>query len=349
LFTLRELFYKNEHMIASQEIKTIDKALSNLENVGGIHGEWKFLEQTENTGIDGILTIVLGDNRIQFKTEVKNEIRPTHLERIKYRAYTNDAFLLLAQNIFPKAKEMLRKDNIAYLDIAGNFYFRNDNYYIFIEGNRIPTLEKEKPNRAFTPTGLKIVFLLLTEKNALNMSYREMAHRANVALGNVPLVINGLKDAGYLMAKNKNKYILTRKRELLDRWVTGYGETLKPKLKVGQYRFLKNNKHWTEQQLVTGDAWGGEAGANLITNYIEPEIKTLYTKLSKMELMKKMMLVPDSKGDIEIIQHFWEETDNLERGYAPPILIYADLILSQDPRNIEVAELIFDNYLKTDF
>ena len=68
-----------------------------------------------------------------------------------------------------------------------------------------------------------------------------------------------------------------------------------------------------------------------------------------MELMTKMMLVPDSKGDIEIIQHFWQEADSLEKNCAPPILIYADLILSQDPRNIEVADFIFNSYLKTDF
>ncbi|MGM9978019.1 MAG: type IV toxin-antitoxin system AbiEi family antitoxin [Clostridium sp.] len=335
--------------MSQQEIKTVNKALNNLQNVAGIHGEWEFLEHTKNTGIDGILTISLGENRISFKTDIKKEIRHTHIELIKTRANVNDMFLLLAQNIFPKAKEMLRNENIAYLDIAGNFYFRNESCYIFIEGNRIPTVEKEKPNRAFTPTGLKIVFLLLTEKNALNMSYREIAHRANVALGNVPLVINNLQEAGYLIAKNRNKYIITRKRELLDRWITGYGETLKPKLMVGRYRFLKNNKYWKEQQLAPGDVWGGEAGANIMSNYIEPEIKTLYTKLSKMELMTKMMLVPDSKGDIEIIQHFWQEAYNLEKYCAPPILIYADLIISQDPRNIEVAESIFDSYLKADF
>ena len=335
--------------MSQQKINTVNKALTNLENVAKLHGEWEHLDNSKNTGIDGILTIALGENRIRFKTHVKHEIRHAQLEVIKARASKNDTFLLLAQNIFPKAKEILRSENIAYLDIAGNFYFRNENYYILIEGIRIPTVEKEKPNRAFTATGLKIVFLLLTEKNALNMSYREIASRANIALGNVPLVINNLKEAGFLIAKTRNNYIITRKRELLDRWIIGYGETLKPKLKVGQYRFLKNNNHWKDQQLAPGDVWGGEAGANLMTNHIEPEIKTLYTKLSKMELMTKMMLVPDSKGDIEIIQHFWQEAENLNKDCAPPILIYADLILSQDPRNLEVAESFFNSYLKPDY
>lgn len=332
-----------------QETEIVNLALNNLKAATGIQGKWEFLEHAENTGIDGILTITLDEKLIKFNTDVKKEVRHTQLERIIDGHTTNNMFLLLAQNIFPKAKEILRKENIAYLDIAGNFYFRNENLYIFIEGNKIPALEKEKPNRAFTPTGLKILFLLLTKKDALDMPYREIAHQANVALGNVPLVIHGLQEAGYLIAKNKNKFILTRKLDLLDRWITGYGETLRPKLEMGKYRFLEKNRNWADYQLVPGDVWGGEAGANLITNYIEPELKVLYTTLPKMELMKKMKLIPDAKGDIEIIQHFWQEPNNLEILHAPPLLIYADLILSQDARNAEVAERIFDNYLKPEF
>lgn len=333
----------------AQDTKIVNLALNNFEAATGIHGEWEFLAHTDNTELDGTLTITLGETRIKFNTEVKKEVRHTQLDRIIARHIKNDMFLLLAQNIFPKGKETLRKENIAYLDIAGNFYFRNENNYIFIEGNKIPALEKEKPNRAFTPAGLKIVFLLLTKKDALDLPYREIAHRANVALGNVPLVINGLKEAGYLIAKNKNKFILTRKRELLDRWITGYGETLRPKLAMGKYRFLEKNRYWSDFQLVPADVWGGEAGANLITNYIEPELKVLYTTLPKMELIKKMKLVPDAKGEIEIMQHFWREPDNLEINHAPPLLVYADLILSQDARNTAVAELIFENYLKPEF
>ena len=222
-----------------EETKIVNLALNNLEAVSGIHGEWEFLKHKENTDIDGILTITLDHIHLKFNTNVKKEIRHTQVERIIDKHTINDKFLLLVQNISHKGKEILRKENIAYLDIAGNFYFRKENYYIFIEGNKIPTLEKEKPNRAFTPTGLKIVFLLLTNNDALDMPYREIAHRANVALGNVPLVMNGLKEAGYLMSKNKNKYILTHKKELLDRWITGYAETLRPKLEMGKYRFLE--------------------------------------------------------------------------------------------------------------
>lgn len=333
----------------SKDVNIVNQAINSLENVAAIHADWEFLENTENKELDGVLTIAFSENRIKFKTDIKKEVRHTQLERIKTQASKNVNFLLLAQNIFPKAKEILRKEKIAYLDVAGNFYFHNESHYIFIEGNKTTALEKEKPNRAFTPTGLKIIFLLLTEKDAINMSYREIAHRTNVALGNIPLVINGLQEAGYLISKNRRKHILTRKRQLLNRWITGYGETLRPKLELGKYRFLEKNKSWEEYQLTPGDVWGGETGANLITNYIEPEIKTLYTKLSKIELIKKMKLVPESNGDIEILQHFWQDADDLDLNLAPPVLIYADLILSQDPRNAEVAELIFNKYLKSEF
>ena len=62
-----------------------------------------------------------------------------------------------------------------------------------------------------------------------------------------------------------------------------------------------------------------------------------------------MKLIPDVKGDIEIMHHFWQEPDNLAIDHAPLLLIYADLILSQDTRNAEVAGLIFDSYIKPAF
>ena len=336
-------------MSKAKEIEIVNLALSNLKELTGIASEWEHVVQKEHIGVDGKLTFKLGETDIEFNTEIKREVRPTQLGQIIDQKNQTAPFLLVAQNIYPTAKELLRMENIAYLDIGGNFYFQDKNHYIFIEGNKVPTIKKEKPNRAFTPTGLKIVFLLLTNEGALDFTYREIADYAHVALGNVPLVMRGLQEAGYLIPKNKNKYILTRKRELLDRWITGYAETLRPKLEMGKYRFVEKNKQWSDCQLMPGDVWGAEAAASLMTNYIEPEVKVLYTKVPKMELMKKWKLIPDANGDIELIQHFWKAPDNLEVDYAPALLIYADLIISQDARNVEVAELVFEKYLKTEF
>ena len=44
---------------------------------------------------------------------------------------------------------------------------------------------------------------------------------------------------GFLIKLNKDKYKLINKKELLDKWVTAYGERLKPTLQISTFHFLK--------------------------------------------------------------------------------------------------------------
>ena len=86
---------------------------------------------------------------------------------------------------------------------------------IWIDTNKEVIIEKEKINRAFTKTGLKVIFHFLLNDNQLNQTYREIANKAGVGLGNINYVINGLKENGYLVNLNDNHYKLTNKPGLL--------------------------------------------------------------------------------------------------------------------------------------
>ena len=51
-------------------------------------------------------------------------------------------------------------------------------------------------------------------------------------------------------------------------------------------------------------------------------------------------------GEIEILDAFWNFDDNQPMTpTVPPLLAYADLIATLDPRNLEAAKLIHDRYL----
>lgn len=67
-----------------QETKIVNLALNNLEAVTGIHGEWEFLEHTENTGIVGIPTITLDETRINL-IRTKERSAP-YANRTNYRS-----------------------------------------------------------------------------------------------------------------------------------------------------------------------------------------------------------------------------------------------------------------------
>ena len=91
--------------------------------------------------------------------------------------------------------------------------------------------------------------------------------------------------------------------------------------------------------------WGGEPGADLLTNYLQPAVFQLYSTETKMDLMKNYRFIPDPKGNIYVHVPFGENLVTVKR--TNPLLVYGDLVNSASYRNLEVAERINDAYLKT--
>jgi hypothetical protein len=53
-------------------------------------------------------------------------------------------------------------------------------------------------------------------------------------------------------------------------------------------------------------------------------------------------------GDTEILDAFWNpELDRIEKPLAPPLLVYADLMMTGNTRNIETAKILHEQYLQT--
>ena len=71
--------------------------------------------------------------------------------------------------------------------------------------------------------------------------------------------------------------------------------------------------------------------------------------LARLVAAGKLRSAPD--GDIEILTAFWHFDSETNTpvdppGTVPPLLVYADLMASMDPRNFEIARLIHDEKLK---
>jgi hypothetical protein len=328
----------------NKEDKILDTATKNLTDYTGLKVHWKAGKEP----VDAIL--YLEDKNIKFYVEVKRELRGHHMEALQQYAKQHRPFMVVAENIFPTLKKGLRDMGIAYLDVAGNIFYNTKDQYVWIEGNKIEKGQEEKKNRAFTKAGLRVVFQFLLDEETLNQPYREIAAMAGVALGNIKHVFDGLRELGFILRLDKNRAKLLKKRELLDRWIDGYGTALKPTLHIGNYRFLKeeDDKAWKKLKLdEEKTVWGSEAAADLITNYLMPLKLDLYTKETKTELMKKWRLIPDPAGKVQLYEKFWN--NKTDQKYAPQVLVYADLILTNDPRCIETAKMIYDKYLANDF
>jgi len=54
----------------------------------------------------------------------------------------------------------------------------------------------------------------------------------------------------------------------------------------------------------------------------------------------------DPAGKVEILEKFWDsDYKNTSNDLVHPLLVYADLIASGDPRNAEAAEKIYEQHI----
>jgi hypothetical protein len=241
------------------------------------------------------------------------------------------------------ARELL-KNGIEFADLAGNLFLKLPEHTFLIMNSKKPkgVNEKRSVGRAFSPSGLKLLFILLTEPDLLNANYRVLQERSGVSLGSI----------GYIMADLKNSAILLEldgilrfadKKKLMERWSLAYSEKLRGKLNIQRYFSAEIN--WNVK-LLDGfpAAWGGEAAAHFIDKRLHPEIWSIYRWGNINKLIYKAKLRPDPQGQIEILEAFWPIDGNGPET-VHPLLIYADLIASGDSRNLEAAMEIQRKYL----
>ena len=291
-----------------------------------------------------------GKTHIAF-LEVKKELRHHQLPALEKLKADYHPLMVIAEYIFPKLKEELRKQNIAYLETNGNVYFKDKDILLWLDGQKVTTIAKAKTGRAFTKTGLKVVFHFLLDEDLVNLTYREIAAKTGVGFGNINIVMTDLKEQRFLLKIDDQHYRLNNKKELLNKWMEAYEVKLKPTLLVGTFRFLKNEDFlaWQKLPLKNMNTWcGGEPAADLLTHYLKPAELTLYTVEKKQELIKHYRLIPDEKGNIKAYQKFWN-FDEVNDNIVPPLLVYIDLINTGDRRCIETAQKIYDEFLQNKF
>jgi hypothetical protein len=325
----------------------LHNALDNLLKNTGIKGVWDHIPPLyQMKGFDCKVTLKQNNQKIAVFAIVKKEIREPQLINLALLAKDKEKFIVIAENIFPKVKETLRKLEINYLDVNGNLFLKDTAFYIFID-QPVKNTKKQKLNRAFTKTGLKVIFYLLLNPEKVNATYRELAEATGTGLDTINKVFNGLNELNYLVKVDNARKMLNNAQELLNAWISNYALKLKPGLQLGKFKFVKEEDYlnWKNLPLqIPETLWGGEPAATVVTNYLRPEIFTIYTAENKNNIMKNYKLVPDPNGKIEIYQKFWN--DNRKENIVPDILIYADLINTGDPRNIETAKLIYDTRIK---
>lgn len=259
----------------------------------------------------------------------------------------NKNILFVGEYIAKDVADSLVQSEINYLDVAGNCYIKTKNLTVIIEGRKQPKNRNINQARVFQEAGLKLLLLLLQEKEAMQYSYRVLAEKSNIALGSVSQIMKELEESNFIL-KTNNTRILKNRAELIERWVVAYNEILKPRLFRKKYKainldYLRGTVNETKYKSVV---FGGEPAAEKMTNYLKPLDYIIYTNVDLNVVGKDLRLVPDNMGNVAIYNTCWNENlNNKNQNIAPALVVYADLMGTNNSRNIEAAKMILENEL----
>ncbi len=285
--------------------------------------------------------IMINDHPISVV--MKNEIRPGALTVIDHLLPNDNTIVLAANYITPNAKAKLKSIKINYIDSFGNAYFDFKDLKIYVEkGNAKPITNSS--NEIFTRSGAKLLFELLQNPESVNTTFRELSEKCSIALGSVSKIMKALGNEGFLVKVNSKNSQLIKRGELLERWIPLVNEKVLPNYKLDTFQFGKTSQsEWknTDETIQ----WAGEPAAALLTNYLNPEQFSLFTTLDKTEIIKNIGFLPNKNGNISIYRPFWKSENN-DMKTVPTLLIYAQLMYQGSPRNIETANLLYNEFLQ---
>ncbi len=293
-----------------------------------------------------------------YYLKVIPKLTPTITDLVVHQIKTspapqNSSPLLMSHYISPQMAARLKQKGIEYADCAGNLYLNQMPLYIEIGGQKHP---KKAPgsDRIFRTAGLKLIYLLLRNQQAINATYRTLADDAGIALGAIGDLFAELEKRGNLSTGSDGKKHLIAVEELLQRWQLGYLETLRPKLILQRCQmspgYNVNQVPEMLQQLATGKQIiiGGELGAAMLTTKFQPQSAVLYLDPEQqLKAMLQLHLIPDPEGKITLLQPFgrqchWNGWQPEGLTLADPLLTFAELYGSTTD---QVADKLYHQYL----
>ena len=331
----------------SQE-SLISQAVTSLAGSTGLEASIKSVEP--NKHLDGVVVIRNGKKRWNFSIEVKRQLTShtlgSAIASVSELGRKHGPSALVASYVNPSQAEKLRELGIEFFDAAGNAFLKQEGLHVFVTGRKARDVNapETRSARAFNATGSRLVFALLCHPGLENKPYRQLAKEAGISLGAVNWIMSDLKSLGHLIDNGPRGRRIQNRKDLLKRWVAAYPEQLRPKLLIGRYHKEGAHDWWQKAELPAQAFWGGEIGAALITRHLRPEAVTIYSETNLAKLQAQQALRRDSNGETELLRRFWsfDKWDEQDKHVVPPLLIYADLIRTANDRNLETAEVLYD-------
>lgn len=309
---------------------------------------------------DGTVDIRVGKHCIREPYMVRASLGSDTVHLLSMvRQESKEGLLLVASHVNDRIGNLLRSADVHFMDMDGNLFLDGSGIHMFVigrRGNHKPLhSQRGTGSRAFYPSGLRLLFHLLIDP-ALNSgkagsalvdkTYREISARTGISHSTVGWVMADLIDQKLVIQVSPGHRMLADRPRILERWVQGYIERLRPSLVVERYSPPRAD--WWQDATLPEGLWSGETAAALLTHALKPQTATIFGNRPSHDFVLKHMLQKDPEGTVVFLKPFWR-TSQAPSSNVPcvhPLLVYADLLSIDDDRTREVAKHIYDNYLR---
>jgi hypothetical protein len=254
--------------------------------------------------------------------------------------------ILLAHHIPRPVAERLIEAQINFADDVGNIHLAFGNQYNWTVLGK-PAAAASSERRPVTPAQLQLLFQFVTNPESVAWPVRRLESAAGISKSKAAQARKELVAEGLLQRTGK-EYQLGPKNLLSDRLTSGYADVLRPKLLLGRFRFAERNTDMFLKRLSDSTSRGiryaltGGPAADLLQHFYHgPEIPMFIEPFSRKLVSQELRILPDRSGPVILLRAFgevafWQQRDH--HMLAPPWLIYAELLNSDDPRAHEAAK-----------
>jgi hypothetical protein len=298
-----------------------------------------------DAAVDAVLRLDAG---VRGAVDYPTVIKRGRLDRQRATAMalpTVRPILVLAPYVSDATAAALHDRGAQFVDGAGNVGLAWEGMSLDVRGYRpsAASVPRRDPSasRAFTRSGAKVVFALLSWPGLTARPVREIAAASGTAVGTVHAVMSALAGAGYVYESDGGAG-LNRAGELLDRWAEAYAVNLARKLDLGSFSMADRSRAGDLERAMLdhGALLGGELAGSRIDPHLRPTTATFYVDEVPVVLVAKFRLRrDDADGTVHVRRRFWQWPQP-DTTLVPSPLVYADLVSSGDPRQREHAERI---------
>ena len=329
--------------VSYSERQLIATALEGLHASTGITGSVR-------NNVDAHVSFQITDKSLEYVCVVKQKIDRYHmLEDLKARSAQDSPELLVCPHLSNAMAIRCQELDIQFIDTAGNAYLTDGAGILIQVAGRRTSMESLVAARemTITPAALRLMFAFLDKPSMLNASYRDMSTSVGVSIGAIGKVLETLAVRGFIATTPDGKRNVPNVELMLSEWAVGYASRLRPKLKKFRFATVHPDelRHaWMPEMRVA--EWSGEVAAQMLTQHLNPATFTIYMDMENAPgalaaLVKQFRLRADPHGPIEVVQPFWNMSDfSGSFPTAPLHVVYADLLCTQDSRNLLVAREI---------